>query len=132
MGDALAFGPTGTTTNIRHRTSQYPICEVNHMQSKIVRIILVCCLSLPIWPRSVDIEWQARVDKIRWVAYSPSQGNPQPGGEPAKSVIEEDLRVLRTAGFTGLVTYGSAGVLGASLPSIAQAAGFNAVIVGVW
>lgn len=39
---------------------------------------------------------------------------------------------LRSAGFTGLVTYTANGILGRELPSIAKAAGFKGLIVGVW
>ena len=70
--------------------------------------------------------------KITWVAYSPSTGNPNAGIEPEVEEIEADLAVLRSAHFTGLVTYGSGGVLGLELPRLAQSAGFRGLIIGIW
>lgn len=65
--------------------------------------------------------------KYRWVDYAPTNF----GNETADS-IREDLRQLRRAGFTGLVTYGSDGVLGSELPAIAKQEGFDALIMGIW
>jgi exo-beta-1,3-glucanase (GH17 family) len=52
--------------------------------------------------------------------------------------VSEDLRALREAGFTGLVTYGSNlrqredATKPPLVPRLAEQAGFGAVIVGVW
>jgi len=70
--------------------------------------------------------------EIVWVAYSPPKGDPSRGVEPTTESIREDLVTLKAAGFTGLVTYGSSGVLGRELPEVAKATGFKGVIVGIW
>jgi len=76
--------------------------------------------------------WEGRLTRIVWVAYSPPSSNPLRGIEAAPEAIRSDLAVLRRAGFTGLVTYGSAGVLGRELPALAKSEGFEGVIMGVW
>ena len=76
--------------------------------------------------------WQQKVSSIRWVAYSPPSANPNKNIEASIEAIREDLVVLRRAGFTGLVTYGSSGRMGHDLPTLAQAAGFQGLIMGIW
>jgi exo-beta-1,3-glucanase (GH17 family) len=77
-------------------------------------------------------KWQQRMSGLLWVAYSPPNSDPNRGIEATPAAITEDLAVLRKVGFTGLVTYGSSGVLGRELPSIAKRQGFKGVIMGVW
>jgi exo-beta-1,3-glucanase (GH17 family) len=77
-------------------------------------------------------EWQQKVSAIRWVAYSPSTGDPLKGLEATTEAVKADLLVLREAGFTGLVTYSASGVLGRDLPVLARSVGFEGLIVGVW
>jgi exo-beta-1,3-glucanase (GH17 family) len=75
-----------------------------------------------------------------WVAYSPTHFDPTttPIRWPLEEDIREDFRVLRKAGFNGLVTYGSnyanqdAPGQMLDIPRLAQEAGFKGVIVGVW
>jgi exo-beta-1,3-glucanase (GH17 family) len=51
---------------------------------------------------------------------------------PTEGEVKQDLRLLRGAGFRGLVTYGAADVL-ARVPKLARDAGFDGMIVmGVW
>ena len=79
-----------------------------------------------------DASWPERVAKITWVAYSSSTGNPNASIEPKVEEIEADLAVLRSAHFTGLVTYGCGGVVGRELPRLAESAGFKGLIIGIW
>lgn len=79
-----------------------------------------------------NISWEEEIAAITWVAYSPTNADPNHGIEPSSESIRDDLAVLRQAGFTGLVTYGSAGVLGRELPSLAQSEGFLGLIIGIW
>lgn len=81
-------------------------------------------------PLSAD--WIEKVSNITWVAYSPPSGNPNTGLEATIDTIKEDLVLLKKAGFTGLVTYGSSGIMGSDFPSLAQEAGFEGIIMGVW
>ena len=69
---------------------------------------------------------------LRWVAYSPTHSDPNRGIAPSAEVLRADLETLRKAHFSGLVTYSCAGPLGESLVSLAQEAGFEGMIVGVW
>jgi len=76
--------------------------------------------------------WEEKVLAIVWVAYSPPATDPSKGVEASADSIREDLAVLRKAGFTGLVTYSSSGLLGRDLVGLAKAQGFQGVILGVW
>ena len=81
----------------------------------------------------VDRDWIAKVNRIRWVAYSsPDRDTSQGSYQPLTSAIYQDLLTLRKAGFTGLVTYGSTGILGKQLLAIAQSLGYKGVILGIW
>jgi exo-beta-1,3-glucanase (GH17 family) len=79
-----------------------------------------------------ETSWEEKVSNIVWVAYSPPTADPEKGIEAAPESIREDLTVLRRAGFTGLVTYSSSGVLGRELPTLAQSQGFQGLIMGIW
>jgi exo-beta-1,3-glucanase (GH17 family) len=72
--------------------------------------------------------WIKKVSDIVWVAYSPSSPDPQ----ITRDGIIADLAVLRIAGFTGLVTYTSSGIMGSELPALAKEAGFEGLIMGIW
>src|SRR5262249_17812466 len=76
--------------------------------------------------------WEQKVSRIRWVAYSPSTGDPTRTLEPKPEEVKEDLALLRKAGFDGLVTYGATGFLGKDFPALAQAEGFEGLILGIW
>jgi exo-beta-1,3-glucanase (GH17 family) len=81
----------------------------------------------------VDEEWMAKVDAIRWVAYGapgviPGQESRQ---EKAETILQ-DLTVLKNAGFTGLVTYGSSSIMGREFLTMAESLGFQGVIMGIW
>lgn len=75
-----------------------------------------------------------------WIAYSPTDFNPTttPPQWPTETSVREDLRVLRNAGFNGLVTYSSnyanrdAPDELLDIPALAQEAGFKNMIVGIW
>ena len=81
----------------------------------------------------VSRSWIEKVNRIRWVAYS----SPNPDlnlrfYQPTAETLYQDLKVLRRAQFTGLITYGSAGIMGTQFPSIAQSLGFQGIIMGIW
>jgi hypothetical protein len=67
----------------------------------------------------------------RWIAYSPTGYFPaeSPPVLPRRESLRADLRVLREAGFTGIVTYGAAIP---SIPEIAHDLGFHAMLLGIW
>jgi exo-beta-1,3-glucanase (GH17 family) len=76
--------------------------------------------------------WEEKVSAIRWIAYFPTNADPNEGVEASVESIRQDLSVLRAAGFDGLVTYSAGGMTGRELPDLAQEQGFVGLIVGVW
>jgi hypothetical protein len=74
---------------------------------------------------------ETRLYNIRWVAYAPTNFNPTaaPPILPSDDSIRADLEVLKAAGFTGLVTYGAHLAV---TPRIAEEAGFQGLLLGVW
>jgi beta-glucosidase len=80
----------------------------------------------------VDASWEQKVRSIQWVAFAPTQANPHMGVEAPIESVQADLDVLRNAGFTGLITYGSAGRSAQALPELAAAAGFTGLVPGIW
>jgi exo-beta-1,3-glucanase (GH17 family) len=72
------------------------------------------------------------MSSIKWVAYSPTNADPNKDIEATPESIKQDLAVLRQAGFTGLVTYSASGIVGQELPQLAQEQGFEGLIVGIW
>lgn len=78
-------------------------------------------------------EWHASMTQLCWVDYSPTSFVPGAGTSPSLESVERDLRALRDAYFTGLVTYG--GDIVSDLESfvdLADSLGFEGVILGVW
>ena len=67
----------------------------------------------------------------RWIAYAPTGYYPaeSPPVLPSRESLRADLRVLREAGFTGIVTYGAAIP---AIPEIAHDLGFHAMLLGIW
>ena len=81
----------------------------------------------------VNNNWIAKVNRIKWVAYSSPNPSTEPGFfQPSPETIRKDLLTLKKAGFTGLVTYSSFGVMGNEFPYIADELGFDGIIMGVW
>ena len=81
----------------------------------------------------VTEEWIAKVSAIRWVAYSsPNAVSSEGSYQLTSESIYKDLMVLKKAGFNGLITYGSAGMMGRVFPTIAQSLGYQGIIMGIW
>jgi exo-beta-1,3-glucanase (GH17 family) len=81
------------------------------------------------WNPSADFE--KVLEQTRWIDYAPTNYNPEttPVMLPSEASVREDMRVLRSAGFDGLITYA------ATLPvivKVAQEEGFRSVLLGVW
>jgi exo-beta-1,3-glucanase (GH17 family) len=86
-------------------------------------------------PKSIPLittEWIERVTRIVWIAYSPPSSDPNRGIEATSDAIRDDLSTLRQANFTGLITYGSSGIMGREFPSLAESLGFEGIIMGIW
>ena len=81
----------------------------------------------------VNKKWIDKVEGIRWVAYSSPDPDPGQGYyQPTAESIYEDLLTLKKANFTGLITYGSAGIMGKQFLTIAQSLGYQGIIMGIW
>lgn len=72
-----------------------------------------------------------KLNYLKWIAFAPTNFNPLNGTYPSAASIEKDLNILRDAGFTGIITYGSDNTL-AVIPEIAKNMGFQGVIMGIW
>jgi exo-beta-1,3-glucanase (GH17 family) len=81
----------------------------------------------------VDEKWITKASAIRWVAYSSPNTIPGQGRyRPTTESIYADLTILKKAGFNGLVTYGSSGIMGKEFLTIAQSLGYQGIIMGIW
>jgi exo-beta-1,3-glucanase (GH17 family) len=72
---------------------------------------------------------RAKFSALRWVAYAPTNFDPEKGVVPSVASLKADLDVLHKAGFNGLVTYGADLT---ALPALATAVGFEGMLLGVW
>jgi exo-beta-1,3-glucanase (GH17 family) len=78
-----------------------------------------------------DEDFKYKVKNLKWVAYSPTNFDPNRGIYPSDNSIREDLNLLYRYGFRGIVTYGSDKSL-AQIPRLAYEVGFNGIIMGIW
>jgi len=71
------------------------------------------------------------IENGHWISYAPTNYFPaeSPPVFPSDESIQSDLRTIREAGFTGLITYGAQVE---AIPRIAEAVGFRAMILGIW
>jgi len=96
---------------------------------------LICCFVCFLWLTgtlfAADRDFNRKVYSLRWIAYAPTHFNPNAKLYPDRRSLEQDLKVLRDAGFSGIITYGSEYSL-AEIPEIAKALGFQGVIMGIW
>lgn len=74
-----------------------------------------------------------KLSTLCWVAYAPTNFDPEKGLRASEQNVREDLHVLRQAGFDGLVTYGTDIMEEIkALPQIAEDIGFEGIILGIW
>jgi len=76
-------------------------------------------------------EFKKKALSTKWIAYAPTNFNPNAGVYPSEESIRKDLELLYRYGFEGIVTYGADRILG-DIPRIAQEAGLSGVIMGIW
>lgn len=99
---------------------------------KAIGVVCLCALAPAAATAEADIH-KTFAKSASVVAYNPPGLSPanQSGLLPAAD-IERDLRLLRGAGFDGLVTYSGMGVVG-SAPEWARRQGFTGMVVmGIW
>lgn len=94
--------------------------------------ILIVCSTVSTSFEYKSTKWKQKLSGLVWVAYNPPTSDPNRGLEATPADVSKDLAVLHKAGFTGLVTYTSSGLMGRELPSLAKAQGFNGIVMGVW
>ncbi|MBK8025042.1 MAG: hypothetical protein IPK19_27455 [Chloroflexi bacterium] len=99
----------------------------------MVRALLVCLLFLLLHVSPGHaLPAPPELETLCWVAYAPTNFNPNLGINPSAASLQADLELLHSVGINGLVTYGADGVLGTLVPGIAEDAGFEAMIMGLW
>ena len=78
-------------------------------------------------------EFENMLDSLCWVAYAPTNFDPEHGIRPSVESLREDLITLRQAGFNGFVTYGAdiTTDIGAFI-RLADSIGFEGFILGIW
>lgn len=111
-------------------------------QRRSFAVLALCCLvvfSFFAWRellparRADGVALRKLLHDNLWVSYDPSETTRNPEGTldyPGVEVIEGDLDAIKQAGFSGIVTAGSNGVM-AEVPRLAQKRGLR-VIMGVW
>lgn len=71
---------------------------------------------------------ESALHDLCWVTFAPTNHDPNNGIVPDEQSLREDLQVLRSAGFDGLVTYGAEDRVYRLAPEL----GFKAMIMGIW
>jgi exo-beta-1,3-glucanase (GH17 family) len=132
---SIAMVPTATPT---------PTITVSPVSTSTLTVTVAATptrtpgLTASMSPEPVIITASLQVSPIRsltdtltslcWIAFSPTNQDPDKGIAPSDASLREDLRTVRAAGFDGLVTYGSENRVYRFAPEI----GFKAMIMGVW
>jgi len=83
----------------------------------------------PVWPANRTAVTRLLQGHV-WVSYDPGPMGPYEEPEEFLGRLTRDVRMIRGAGFTGIVTYGGDGSL-THIPRLAKREGL-AVIMGVW
>ncbi len=92
-------------------------------------IITLFTIKLGFAASSEEFKW--KLNNLRWIAYSPSNFDPNKNKFPSEESIKKDLVLLYQYGFNGLVTYGADSTLG-EIPLLAKEIGFQGLIMGIW
>ena len=104
-------------------------------KSRIRRAIILTAMSMSFANMlafgAVSEEFAQKIRNLKWIAYSPTNFDPDKFIYPTEDSIREDLLTLYECGFRGIVTYGAYGVL-AQIPRIAAETGFRGMIMGIW
>jgi exo-beta-1,3-glucanase (GH17 family) len=85
---------------------------------------------MPVPPDSLE-NLKRKLSELCWIAYAPTNFNPDKRLYPSTVDIRQDLQFLYNMGFKGLVTYGADNIL-AEVPRLAKEVGFEGVIMGIW
>jgi exo-beta-1,3-glucanase (GH17 family) len=80
----------------------------------------------------VTDDWQQRVCGLSWICYNPSDSKPEQGQYAGPSSVRADLAALRAARFTGLITYACGPPTLRAVVPLAEEAGFEGLILGIW
>src|SRR5213594_1488762 len=102
------------------------------MNSWNVVRIMVCGILIAAQRQTVTAsDISAALRAQRWISYAPTHYYPAESAAvlPSEASVRADLRTLREAGFTGIITYGAELEM---LPKLAQEAGFKGMVLGIW
>src|SRR6266852_4027854 len=100
----------------------------------LFRLLVFASVSIPTSGQTKVLSAQQLKDVIRrtrWISYAPTNYFPgeSPPVLPDVKSLRADLKVLRRAGFTGLITYSAQPE---EVPRIAKNLGFQALLLGIW
>jgi len=102
---------------------------------RYLRSIMLACLYLLLSASpslsQMNEEFKEKALSLKWIAYAPTNYNPDQGTFPDEDSMRQDLARLIKYGFSGIVTYGSQGTL-SQIPRLAKEEGFLGVIMGIW
>jgi exo-beta-1,3-glucanase (GH17 family) len=70
------------------------------------------------------------INRTRWIAYEPQYFSPYSTRQPTLNSIDQELGWIRDAGYEGIITFSSNGIL-SRIPKSAKSKGLS-VIMGVW
>lgn len=98
----------------------------------IITLVIFLSLSIkPVFSGCSDISLKDKSVSLKWIAYAPTNYNPDKNIFPSEESIRIDLELLHKYGFNGVITYGALGSLG-RIPQIASQIGFCGMIMGIW
>ncbi|MDD2752714.1 MAG: hypothetical protein PHN59_06240, partial [Candidatus Omnitrophica bacterium] len=97
----------------------------------VLWFVLVYSVTIGFAFSQVSDEFREKLATLKWVAYAPTNFNPEKDIYPSEASLRQDLEVLFQSGFNAVVTYGSSASL-AKIPQLAKETGFSGVIMGVW
>ncbi len=99
---------------------------------KLVFAVLILLVTIsPCCSSAQEKSFSEKLKGLVWVAYCPTNCNPEENRWPSEESIKEDLKALKQAGFNGLVTYNTQKQTAKIYP-IAKEMGFQGVIAGIW
>lgn len=72
-----------------------------------------------------------KIDRLKWIVYAPVDFDPDNGIYPSEESLKEDLSVLASSPFSGIVTFGSEKSL-SLIPQLAKEVGIKGLIMGIF
>lgn len=117
-------GQTPTNTQTKRRNLLLMLCTL------ALLLIPFGLTSLGSAPRPVSSELLRLLHGNNWLSYEPRDFHPDLTDNVSEHQIHQELAMIRHAGFTGIITFGSRADL-ARIPGMARQYGLS-VIMGIW